>query len=165
MSRSPKLLRALLPSDEYVVGCYDYPQEDCEKALDCLERLILEQKVDIVMGSSLGAFLALCLPVSIPKIIVNPCLVPSVELPKLEGEGRHAKPSQAVVDTYHSHEKDVFCHLTDGSHCFMAEEDELLGNTYRKQMEEHLAVTSLPDGHRISEAAMKVIANYIIGIA
>ena len=97
----------------------------------------------------------------IPKIIVNPCLIPSVELPKLEGEGRHAKPSEALVETYRRFEDRVFMHITLQSHCFMAENDELFGNTYRPAMEGHLDVTSIPDGHRISQRAMPIIADYI----
>ena len=49
----------------------DYPQEDGEKAYKFLQKYIDENDIDIVVGTSLGGFLALCLKCDY-KIIINP---------------------------------------------------------------------------------------------
>lgn len=47
--------------------------------------------------------------------------------------------------------------MPDDSQCFMAENDELLGKTYRQKMEAYLPVMSIPGGHRLFEDAMPII--------
>lgn len=160
-SRTVGKLKQHLPADRFEVLCYDYPQRDCAAALRFLKDKIKKHHVDIVMGSSLGAFIALGLDVDIPKIIVNPCLIPSVELPKLPDNA----PSKALVDSYAPFEDVIFGHVTSGSRCFMAPGDELLGNTYRKPMEEHMPVTSIPGGHRLADEAMPQIVAAIQAMA
>ena len=49
----------------------EYPQEDGEKAYKFLQKYIDENDIDIVVGTSLGGFLALCLKCDY-KIIINP---------------------------------------------------------------------------------------------
>lgn len=161
LSSSAVKMRQLLPADRFEVLCYDYPQRDCAVALRFLKEKIRRHHIDVVMGSSLGAFLTLCLDVDIPKLVVNPCLVPSVELPKLKSLPGKPVPTPALIATYAPYESAVFNHLPEGSHCFMSEQDELLGNRYLDTMQQHLPTTPIPGGHRLSEDAVKKIIGTI----
>lgn len=157
LSRSVEKLKRTLPEDKFEVMCWDYPQRDCKAAVRFLEQKIKKHHIDVVVGSSLGAFVAMCLNVKCQKIIVNPCLVPSVELPKLPLLPGKPVPASQLVSSYAPFEENIFDHLPEGSHCFMAENDELFGNTYRPQMEAHLPVTTIPGGHRLSDEALPII--------
>lgn len=158
LSSSVEKLRRHLPEDRFEVFCYEYPQRDCWMALQFLKQKIGIHHIDMVMGSSLGAFITLCLDVDIPKIIVNPCLVPTVELPKLKGN----TPSEAFVSTYAPFESDTFAHIPAGSHCFMGDADELFGDKYLSAMSEHLPTELIPSGHKLSDEAMPTVAQYIL---
>lgn len=160
-SSSPQKLRKILSTEEFLVLCIDYPQEDCAKALEFLQQYVADEQIDAVMGSSLGAFLALCLDIEVPKIIVNPCLVPTVELPKLQPLPGKPRPSAAMVQSYASFEKQAFDHVSPLTTCFMAEDDELLGTQYRPAMQAHMPLVGIPGGHRITDEAMDIIAEHI----
>lgn len=55
-------------------------QNSKEKAF----RIILDQHINFVVASSLGAFVALALGNAIPKILINPCMQPSTVLQNIE---------------------------------------------------------------------------------
>lgn len=157
LSSSVEKLKKALPEDKFEVMCWDYPQRDCKAAVRFLEQKVKKHHIDIVVGSSLGAFVAMCLKVDCPKIVINPCLVPTVELPKLKPLPGKPLPSPQLISSYAPFEASIFDNITEGSRCFMAEQDELLGNTYRPQMEAHMPVTTIPGGHRLTEEAMPKI--------
>jgi predicted esterase YcpF (UPF0227 family) len=48
-----------------------------------IDRLVTDNHADILIGISLGAFYTLAY-YSMPKIVINPCMFPSVEIPKLD---------------------------------------------------------------------------------
>lgn len=162
LSSSVEKLKAGLPEEKFEVMCWDYPQRDCAAAVRFLEHKVKKHHIDIVVGSSLGAFVTMCLRVKCRKMIINPCLVPSVELPKLQPLPGKPVPSPRLIGSYAPFEANIFDRLPEGSHCFMAEHDELLGSTYRQQMEAHLPVTSIPGGHRLSEEAIPVIRQVLM---
>lgn len=154
-------LKKRLPADKYEVLCFDYPQEDCAAAIAFLQDKIKEYGIGIVAGSSLGAFIAMCLEGRLRKVIVNPCLYPRAALPELKPLPGKPQPSPSLIASYGPFESHVFDNRGEDSVCFMADEDELFGNKYREEMEQHYPVTSIPGGHRISSAAMKIIAEWI----
>lgn len=162
MSSSVEKLRRELPEDKFKVMCWDYPQRDCRAAIRFLEQKIKKHHIDIAVGSSLGAFIVMCLKVKCQKIIINPCLVPTVELPKLKPLPGKPVPSPQLIASYGPYESRVFDCLPEGSHCFMAEHDELLGSTYRPQMESHMPVTTIPGGHRLSDEALPIIREVLM---
>lgn len=161
MSNSVGKLKRTLPKDKYEVVCWNYPQHECREAVQFLEQKINEHHIDVVVGSSLGAFIAMCLNVKCRKIIINPCLVPTVELPKLEPLPGNPIPSPQLIASYGPYEASVFDNTKEDTYCFMAEHDELLGNTYRSQMEAHMPVTTIPGGHRLSDEALPIIQQVI----
>ena len=162
MSSSVEKLKRELPEDKFEVMCFNYPQRDCRAAIRFLEHKIKKNHIDIVVGASLGAFIAMCLRVKCRKIIINPCLVPTVELPKLKPLPGKSVPSPQLIASYGPYEAKVFDHITEGTHCFMAEHDELLGNTYRPQMESHMPVTTITGGHRLSDDALPIIKDVLM---
>lgn len=161
LSSSVEKLKAGLPEGKFEVMCWDYPQRDCAAAVRFLEHKVRKHHIDIVVGSSLGAFVTMCLKVECRKIIINPCLVPTVELPKLPLLPGKPVPTPRLISSYAPFEAGIFDHLPEGSHCFMAEHDELLEGTYRPQLEAHLPVTAIPGGHRLAEEAIPVISEVL----
>lgn len=162
-SRTGQVLREILPQGEYEVVCVDYPQQDCAAAIEFLEEKVRELDIDIVMGSSLGGFIALCMDVSIPKLICNPCLKPTVELLKLE----NARGYEKEVATYAPFEE-VALQSSEPMrvHGFFAPGDELLGDRYRATFEDHYPdVTDLPGTHRLSNEAIAIVADCIKDLA
>lgn len=161
LSSSVEKLRGALPEDKFNVMCWDYPQRDCKAAVRFLEHKVKKHHIDIVVGSSLGAFVTMCLRVNCRKILINPCLVPTVALPRLQPLPGKPAPSPQLISSYAPYEAGIFENLPEGSHCFMAENDELFGTTYRLQMEAHLPVTTIPGGHRLSAEALPVIKEFL----
>ena len=67
LSSSVDKLRRELPEDKFKVMCWDYPQRDCKAAVRFLEHKIKKHHIDIVVGSSLGAFITMCLKGEVPE--------------------------------------------------------------------------------------------------
>jgi len=61
----------------------EYDQEDPDMGLTMLEKYIRDHKIKYVIGHSLGGFMTLCLNSNVKKIVINPCMKPQFELPKL----------------------------------------------------------------------------------
>jgi predicted esterase YcpF (UPF0227 family) len=57
---------------------------DVNKTIDKINNLLTKHNISIVVGSSLGAFYTLYIKNSLAKIVINPCMHPSIEVPKLE---------------------------------------------------------------------------------
>lgn len=145
--------------DGQVIGM-DYTQDDCAIALQEIRETIEREHIDLVIGSSLGGFLAL-LTTGIPRIVINPCYSPSAELPKLGPHNGLPAPSKEMVDTYAAFEPrlksftDEERQLVTG---YFAEDDELLGDTYREMFEREISKPyTIPGGHHVAEEAVSEI--------
>lgn len=60
---------------------------DCKKTLTRIEQIVKEEKVSVIAAHSLGGFYGFIFPFEIKKILINPCLKPELEIPKLMFEG------------------------------------------------------------------------------
>ena len=60
---------------------------DFEGTMSQIANLIETQKFDLIVGHSLGGFYAFLVRRDMTKILINPCLMPEVEIPKLLFEG------------------------------------------------------------------------------
>ena len=67
-----------------------------------IDRLIAEHNITTVVGSSLGAFYALYIKNSLAKIVINPCMHPSIEIPKLVTD------QSVPVDDFKFIEKEIY---------------------------------------------------------
>ncbi|MDD2413077.1 MAG: hypothetical protein PHR79_09220, partial [Bacteroidales bacterium] len=89
-------LKTYLPENYNIFGpCF--PLDPIE-ALALAEEIMQTTGIDIVVASSLGAFTALQLR-GVPKIVINPCLFPSKELPK------HTNISEDILQNFAKMEK------------------------------------------------------------
>lgn len=122
-NRTSALLRKYMDKEKYEVVCYNYRQNNAEMAVSDIKSIIKEKGINLLVGSSLGGFLALTIP-NIPKIVMNPCMVPSYELPKIGC-------SADVANTYKPYEE-VTINLAEPSMTlgFFSSENELLGTKY-----------------------------------
>ena len=70
----------------------DYDAKSPESIADDLRNIIIERKIDIIVGTSLGGFYAAFLSAefNLPVILINPCLLPFLHLPRLGYEGEIA---------------------------------------------------------------------------
>ena len=165
------LIREALPKGEYNVLCPQYPQEDCNRANDFLLKYIDENNIDLVIGTSLGGFIALILDTRVPTIVLNPCMVPSVELPKLKPRPDHpddVRPSAEMIATYKPFEPLAFNKEAIKRRLIVgmfAENDELLGMKYKDAFIDcYDRVRYMPGGHHGNKEAIPKIVSVIEAI-
>ncbi|MDO4497552.1 MAG: YqiA/YcfP family alpha/beta fold hydrolase [Bacteroidales bacterium] len=152
--------RKYMPADEWQVIGMDYNQEDCSVALQQIRETIEREKIDLVVGSSLGGFLSL-LTTGIERIVINPCYSPSVELPKLGPHNGLPAPSPKMVATYAAFEPQLKTFSEEERKLitgYFAKEDELLGDNYKEIFRKDIgSFTDIPGGHHLSEEAVDMI--------
>ena len=68
--------------EEVEMHSFDYDAEDPYDAIKRLNQYYHDNNIDLIIGSSLGGFLAAGCDYTC-RIVVNPCWVPSEELPKV----------------------------------------------------------------------------------
>lgn len=54
-----------------------------KKCMDQINAILKNFKIDMIIASSFGAFYALCIQDSVAKVVINPCMNPVYEIPKL----------------------------------------------------------------------------------
>ena len=135
----------------------DYDPEQPEQAIQSIKQYVADNQIDLIIGASLGGFLAMHI-FGVPRIVVNPCWNPAVELPIVGYTG-----DTAVYERLLSHllanineEESRLC-----TGCFAAS-DELLGTRYKSEFEKYFCHTfDISDGHRITDTSAKEIMMYI----
>ena len=146
------MLKRLMP-EGYTIEAFTYTQADCAKAREEILAYVAEHEIDLVMGSSLGAFITLTLT-GVPRIAINPCWKPSVELPKIG-----ATPE--LVATYAPFEEAIE-HPDDPElvQAYFADADELLGDKYIECYQRCYDASHchrIHSAHHLSEEGAKVI--------
>ena len=150
-SRTAQTLRTYLP-ENYTVFSPCFPLNPAE-ALELIREIIIKEKIDIVVASSLGAFTALRL--NVHKIVINTCLYPSKELPKRN------EISEDILLGFAEFEKNTFAEICDYDKEYtigvFSTNDELF--SYKDEFRKHYSkVITIEDTHRISvENVEKVI--------
>lgn len=66
-----------------------YDQKYPYNGLDELEEYIRDNNIQYVIGHSLGGFITLCIDENVKKVVINPCLKPQFELPKIGNISSH----------------------------------------------------------------------------
>jgi len=151
-SRTAQALKTYLPENYHVFEpCFPL---DPVEAFELAKKTIKRQRIDMVVASSLGAFTALQLRY-IPKIVINPCLYPSEELPK------QTDVSEDILLNFRKLEKQIFekIHDSEKSRTFgvFSSNDELF--SYKDEFSKYYPnIQIIEDTHRISvENVEKVI--------
>ena len=140
---------------------FDYDAEDPYDALKRLNQYYFENNIDLIIGSSLGGFLAAGCDFTC-RIVVNPCWVPSEELPKVGYTG-YMEDYKSLEQYWGEETKTIDTELCIG--CF-APADELLGTKYMEEFKKNFKeVYEIPGGHHISEEAARKIMTEIVPMA
>jgi len=170
-SKFRQLISEQLPHEQFEMLSVEYPQQDCTAARAKLMEVIEREQIDLVMGTSLGGFIALSLPTPLPKIVLNPCMLPTVELPKLEprpGHPEDVRPSAEMVATYRPYEEHIFDPAYNPSHRVIGlfgEEDELLGTQYIQPFAQcYGEAQTMPGGHHGNAQAVPTIIRTILAM-
>ena len=133
---------------------FDYDAADPFNALRDLRMYYFENDIDLIIGSSLGGFLAASCDFT-RRIVINPCWTPSEELPKIGYKGETRKY------TWLEEGLGNFAEQGDADLCIgcFAPADELLGTKYKNAFTKHFNETyEIPGGHHLSdEAARKIM--------
>ena len=134
----------------------DYDPEQPEQAIQSIKQYVADNQIDLIIGASLGGFLAMHI-FGIPRIVVNPCWDPAVELPIVGYTGDTTVYQQLLNELLENiNEKES--RLCAG--CFAAN-DELLGTRYKSEFEKHFQHTfDISDGHKITDTSAKEIIDY-----
>ena len=145
----------------YAVGhnlhSIDYNPEQPELAIQSIKQYVADNQIDLIIGASLGGFLAMHI-FGVPRIVVNPCWNPAIELPIVGYTG-----DTAVYERLLSHllknineEESRLC-----TGCFAAN-DELLGTRYKSEFEKYFQHTfDISDGHKITATSAQEILDYV----
>ncbi|MBO5787658.1 MAG: hypothetical protein J6R07_03185 [Bacteroidaceae bacterium] len=153
------MLKRLVP-EGCTVESFTDTQSDFSKARREILDYIREHGIDLVVGSSLGAFITLTLN-GIPRIVVNPCWFPGEELPKID-------VPHEIVRTYAPYDHWVEEYITpeDRSlvHAFFGDRDELFGDKYIGEFLRHYPREQchrIPSGHHLSEEGAREVVGWI----
>ena len=151
-----KTLQELLP--EHNVTSIAYNQNDPEEAINFFNTYIPNNNINLVIASSYGAFIASQIKHSIFKILINPCLQPSTEIPKLASIPNKFLESCIYLESLKKVD-DEERHFT---HAFFSTNDELFShkNIYKSLGYHHL--TDLPsEKHKLSRASLQKVSDQI----
>lgn len=172
-----RLLRERLPREMYSLFSVEYPQEDCGAALTTLKGVIEREDVDVVVGTSLGGFITLALSQvegldlsRVSRFVINPCMVPTVELPRLKPRKDHPEDKAAsaeMVESYRPFEHDVAFNPQGAEvYGFFGKDDELFGERYRLLFNQHYGnmSTVIRGGHHGNPAGADDVARGIMDV-
>ena len=107
----------------------DYDHEQPEDILQRLIDLCISEKIESLVGTSLGGFFALNIAIKLekPVILVNPCLQPETVLPKLGYEG-DVSQFKGMSEVFKKMDRDAVC-------CVIGDQDEVIGDhSYTKRL-------------------------------
>lgn len=144
--------------DRYELFTIDYDSEFPSQAISNIFAFIKENKIDVVIGASLGGFLTMNL-YGVSRIVVNPCWNPAEELLKLGYKGNiksYELLFDGMLDSLDFEEK----HLCSG---VFSIDDELLGRKYVDVFKKYFAAQyDIVGEHRISGMMAQEIINHIL---
>ena len=83
-SSTKKVVKGVVEELGFELVSIEYDQEDPDMGLTMLEKYIRDHTIKYVIGHSLGGFFTLCINEDVKKLVINPCMKPSFELPKLD---------------------------------------------------------------------------------
>ena len=157
-STTASTLGELLRSSDMEIVTTEYNQAEPKLGLSQLERFIESEKLDGIVASSLGAFFALVLNPLIPRILINICFRPSVELPKLGYDGSKYKPIEDYLQREYHNQPPVY--LFEDVVCLFGSNDELF--SYKDEMSMLFPTYTFNCGHHPDKQALIEMLPYIV---
>jgi hypothetical protein len=144
--------------DKHELYTFDYNPEFPKHAIKELFQFVKENKIDCVIGASLGGFLTMNL-YGVSRIVVNPCWDPANELYKLGYRGDNSVYEELLDGMTETLDFEERCLCTGVFSYF----DELLGLKYMDTFKKYFQRSYLiMGGHRISEDMAKDIIDNIL---
>ena len=138
---------------------------DFEKTLDEIEAIIRAEDINIIVAHSFGSFYTFALQdETMMKIVINPCMFPSIEIPKLIDD--HDDFPEGWVGMFEKLEEEIYSHAT-GLICqttfgIFGKDDELFryenefekiyGTRSLRNMVNHMEV---PGQHRLPDRSLE----------
>lgn len=157
-----KINKYLDPTKFTLLGI-DYETTNASVAISEIENFIVANDIQIAIASSLGAFLLLATKSNIRKIVINPCLAPTVELPKISTGDIDIDSYKEIEDAMIEFEKNKDLKTFDFSNVigYFAKDDELFGQRYFEwwKMLTDKPINLVTGGHHVSNDAAKVVTN------
>jgi predicted esterase YcpF (UPF0227 family) len=157
-SNTINYLRKNLPDDNIV--SIEYDQYDPIGSIEFFEKFIAENDINAVIASSFGAFIAINIRHSVWKFLINPCLLPSIELPKLQDIDDKFISNCKAIEDYLFNKRiidDEDMRFTVG---FFATDDELF--SYKEayiKLGHHRCIELPNQGHRLDKDGLKIVVD------
>jgi len=153
-------LKELLSSHKRInIISIRYSQENPQKALQQFKDFIEENQVDMIVASSLGAYIAIQIS-GIPKILINPCVHPEVELEKLQ----NPSVPEFIVNNYKNYitNHDIWSNTTEqdkyNTTVIIGKNDELFGQKYVQECIKHCTYLKFSDqGHSNTKESLETV--------
>ena len=82
-SSTMKVMKDIVENLGYDLVSIEYDQNNPDNGLNTLEKYIRDNKIKYVIGHSLGGFMTMCINEDVKKLVINPCMKPHLELPKI----------------------------------------------------------------------------------
>lgn len=144
--------------DDHELYTFDYNPEFPKHAIKELFQFVKDNKIDCVIGASLGGFLTMNL-YGVSRIVINPCWDPANELYKLGYTGDnwvYEELLDGMTETLDIEERNLCTGV-------FANTDELLGRKYVDTFKKYFKFQyDIDGGHRISEQMAKEIIKYVL---
>lgn len=157
-STTARTLGELLRSSDMEIVTTEYSQEEPKVGLAQLEKFINDEKPDGIVASSLGAFFALVLYPPVPRILINVCFRPSVELPKLGYDGSKYKPLEDYLQREYHNQPPSY--LFEDVTCLLGTDDELF--SYKDELSMLFPTYMFKCGHHPDKRALTEMLPHIV---
>lgn len=143
----------------HIMHTIDYDPAKPVEAITAIRNYIRENKIDVVIGASLGGFLTMNL-FGVPRIVVNPCWDPAYELPIVGYTG----PTD-IYNTLLDRLKENL-DFEESQLCFgvFDEEDELLGTKYISEFNKYFQMHYMINagGHKIYKDTANILFEVVM---
>lgn len=147
-------------SDDFDFIIPDFDLLDVERTLSKIDDICNSEKIKLIVGTSLGGFYTLAYSGFVEKIVLNPCMRPSIELPKLD-----SSISSDILDEFLDYEDIIFDADNAGNtRGIFGTKDELFGDKYMKEFKHYYGdknTYTFSGGHHgaagAEEAIMKAV--------
>ena len=133
----------------YEIIGIDYDKENID--IEHIKLYLKSLGISRVIGTSLGGFMTLNLGSEFKKIVFNPCMKPSIELPKIGYKGSILEYEELENELIDNVDQDDW----DSCYGFFAKNDELLGLKYKSEFDNIFKYSNfIPGGHRATKEAL-----------
>lgn len=146
-SNNSQIIKRIFPESKCIAPYFDFNNKSPKKILSEINNIIFVNDIDLIIGTSLGAFFVLKADSDCYKIVINPCMIPSIELPKLDN-------TIDISDYKQLESKKFNIEYPEFVYGIFGTNDELFSyvNKFSKEIGFNILTTN--DKHRITETSL-----------